>query len=287
VRRLRHLELRDEARRVTLAFQIAHPDLPAPRVDLLQAYREGGEPDRVAREIDALLRDFPHDASLLTTIGDVAANFGDVALATRLVELTRQRHLPPEPQAFLLVEALIVARDYPGAFAAIDRFTAENLDGADHYRSLLDSLRAVAALGAGESEAARLFLSSFLQQPGLRAENLLALANRFAALDASAQVRDVLARAVAADPLNQAALTRLIELDLNLNRIADLPAHLNRLITMRRPSPDVLRVAQHKLGSDLFLFSTERAPTLDAIAAVLAQQRTADARLTARSPAVP
>jgi len=38
---------------------------------------------------------------------------------------------------------------------------------------------------------------------------------------------------------------------------------------MRRPSPDIMRVAQHKLGSDLFLFSAERPAALDAVRVAL------------------
>lgn len=288
VRRLRTLGEASEARRVTLAFQIAQPDLAAPRVELLHAYHDAGDHHAFAREIDVLLNDLDPDPKALALLGDFAADTGNIALARRIVGVARDHNLPLEPHAFLLVETLIVARDYKGAFAAIDQFVAENADWARHYRALLDSLRAVAALGAGDLEAARLYLRNFLQQPGLRAENLLALADRFAALDASAQVRDILARAVAADPLNQAALTRLIEVDLNANRIDDLPLLLERLLAMRKPSPDLLRVAQHKLGSDLFLFSAARAPALDAIATVLDRpRRPAAPPLIARSPEAP
>ncbi len=42
-------------------------------------------------------------------------------------------------------------------------------------------------------------------------------------------------------------------------------------MSMRRPSPEILRVVQHKLGSDLFLFSSDAAATLAAVRDGLAQ----------------
>ena len=38
---------------------------------------------------------------------------------------------------------------------------------------------------------------------------------------------------------------------------------------MRRPSPDLLRVAHHRLGGDAFLFAPDRAPVLASIRAHL------------------
>ena len=133
--------------------------------------------------------------------------------------------------------------------------------------ALLSSLQSIAHYGLGNIDAAHLFLTYFLNQPNLRAKNLLAIANRLTAIDASEEARPTLLRAIAVDPPNQAAVSRLVELD--LNHIDELPAHLRRLLTMRKPSPHILRVAQHKLGSDLFLFSAERPAVLEAVRVAL------------------
>lgn len=275
VARLRQAGLRDEARRLSLSFQFAHPAEAAPRIELLHAYRDDGDAARVAREVEALTQDFATNAPALLALADFAANTGDVALARRLVEHARQHKLPWEPHAFLVIEATVVKRDFRSALDTINRLTAENSDWRERYPGLIDSLQALSYLGVGDAEASRLLLASFLHQPLLRAENLVALANRFAALGADEPARQILARAIDVDPLNQAALTRLVEFDLNLNRIDELPAHLQRLVAMRRPSPDILRVAQHKLGSDLFLFSRERAPALDAVRVALKENSAA------------
>ncbi len=273
VTRLRQTGRRDEARRASVSFQLAHPTLARPHIELLEAYREDGDLARVAREVETLLREFSADAPALLALADFAANAGDVALARRLADHARAHRLPWEPHAFLVVEANVVARDYRAALAAIQSLTAENVDGDDRYQGLLDSLQALSCLGLGDLDTARVRLARCLNRTPLRAENLIALANRFAALGADELARQVLVRAIDADPLNQAALSRLVEFELNLNRTDDLPAHLRRLAMMRRPSPDLLRVAQHKLGSDLFLYSDERVPALDAVRLALENAR--------------
>lgn len=261
--------LHDEARRLSLSFQIAHPSLSGPRIELLNAYHRAGDHNHVAREAAALLRDFASDPPALLALANFAAGIGDVALSRRLADHAAAHGLPQEGLSILVIEALIVARDYQGALDGIEALLRENPGWDPRYATLLGSLQAVAYYGLGNIEASRLYLANFLNQPNLRAENLLALAQRLADIDASEQARQALLRAVTADPLNQAALTRLVELDLNLNRIDELPAHLGRLLTMRKPSPDILRVAQHKLGSDLFLFSPERPATLHAVRVAL------------------
>ena len=263
VARLRQAGLEDEARRRCVALQIAEPSLAAPRLALLQIYESAQDTAAAAREIDALLRDFS-DATTLLALAEFAANSGHVAGVHRVADRVKSLGLDVEPHAFLAIEASLVARDYRGALEAIKDWRDTSATSRQ-YQPLLESLQAVAYLGLGDRESARVFLNNFLQQPALRAGNLLVLANRFVALDSAESARQILTRAIALDPLNQAALSRLVELDLTLNRIDELPAHLQRLVTMRRPSPDLLRVAQHKLGSDLFLFSSERTATLDAV----------------------
>jgi tetratricopeptide (TPR) repeat protein len=164
------------------------------------------------------------------------------------------------------VEAAVVARDYRGALQAIREFLAAEGGGRSRsHPALFDSLQAIAHLGLGDTASARIFLNSFLGQVNLRVDNLLAVASRLTALEAGPQAWQTLARAVEIDPRNQAALARLIELDLALNRIDALPAHVQQFVGMRRPSPDILRVVQQRLGSDLFLFSGEAPAALEAV----------------------
>lgn len=269
VSQLRLRGLTDEARRSSLAFQIAHPSQPGPRIELLQAYRDAGDHARVEREADALLRDIGSDSEALLALAEFAANAGDVPLVRRAASQIGSGHPDNDPYAFLAAEAAIVAGDYQGALASVRAAVAEKTDWSGNYPALFDSLQAIAQLGLGDVSNARPFLTKFLAQRNLRAENLLLVANRLAALNGNELARQTLLRAVEVDPENQAALARLIEFDLILNRVDDLPSHVHRFVAMRRPSPEILRVVQHKLGSDLFLFSPEKPAALEAVRVAL------------------
>lgn len=263
----------DEFRRLSVVRQLANPQNPGPRIDFLRALRDGGDTARFDREIDNLLRDFAGDERTLAALAEFAANAGDPALARRVYRHCRTAGLPWQAPAFLTIEALIVAHDYHGSLDLIRTLLDENPNWSGTYRSLLDSFQAIAHYGLGDPTSGRLYLTNFLNRPEVRAENLLAVAQRLAELGARTEARDTLARAVAADPLNQAALTRLVEIELDLNQMDALPAQLARLLAMRKPSPATLRAAQHKLGGDRFLFARDRESTLAALDHTLAGAR--------------
>lgn len=265
VSHLRRHGLHDEARRSGLSFHLAFPDQPSARLELLRGYRLTNDEERATREVEALLRDFPDDQSAGLALADYAASKGDVALVRRIAERAVDRRWPREALAMLTIEALIVARDFPAALASIRSYRENFSAGERRNGGVCDSLQAAALFGLGDATAAAIYLNAFLGQANLRADNLLAVANRFVELGAEEPARRVLSRAVEIDPQNQAALSRLVELDILANEGEDLARHLQQLIRMRRPPPDILRVAQQKLGSDLFLFSRECALAWEAL----------------------
>jgi tetratricopeptide (TPR) repeat protein len=268
VRQLRGTGRTDEARRAALAYQIGHPDAVTAQIELVRAYADAGDEAHLAAEVSRMLHE-PTPARLLA-LAEFAAQSRNVDLARRIAAAADAAHVPLEPHRFLIIEALLAARDYRGASDALTALRATTSpDGASG--ALVASLHALASLGLGEREAAGVYLNSFLHQPSLRAENLLAVANAMIDLGATDFAWRVLVRAMEADPRNQAALTRLVQVEIELRRIDDLPRHLRSLAAMRKPAPDVLRVARHHLGSDLFLFSADREAALDAVRIALEQ----------------
>ncbi len=129
----------------------------------------------------------------------------------------------------------------------------------------------MACYGLDQREDADLYLQHFLAQPEIRAEQLAAIANHLVVAGAKRPARQVLAQAVAADPRNQNALTRLIALDLEGAPTPELTANLRRLLAMRRPAPAVLQLARTRLSSDRYLFVAGREELLAAIQAALAR----------------
>lgn len=101
-----------------------------------------------------------------------------------------------------------------------------------------------------------------MTQSNLRVESLLGIANRLMTMQRAGTAREILAHAVKLDAKNQAALTRLIELDLDNRNIPAVAANLPALTSMRRPSPLVLKRAQAMLGSDECLFLNGRSELL-------------------------
>ncbi len=266
----------EAARRLTISFQIALPNLVTPRIDLIRIYHETGEIARAHAEAEALINGFPAGSEAHTALAEFAANSGDTALAQRLYEHAKARNMQSPSLALRAVEACLVARDYRAGLSLADDLLAGNPGWDEDHRPHFNSLRAIAHFGLDDRGEGELALNHFELHVRPRAESLLAIADRLLAVGATDPALRLLHRATETDPGNQAALSRLVTLELNLRRTANLSPHLRRLLTLRRPSPDLLRVAHHQLGSDAFLFVPDRAPLLADIRAHLA---TAEARV--------
>jgi Tfp pilus assembly protein PilF len=220
--RLREAGLYEEARRHSISFQIRHPSLARPRIDLLRAYLEIGEHSRAAQEIDALIRDFPSDATALIALADFAANTGDTSLANRLLLHAQSHRIDTAALAFLSIEAHLVARDFTTALSLTRTFLTANPSWSQSHQPLFNSLQAIAHYGLGDRESGDLFLANFLTNTNARADNLLAIADRLLSVAPTDSALRLLNKAIDADPLNQAALARLVSLELNFHRTAKL-----------------------------------------------------------------
>ncbi|HUR56947.1 MAG TPA: tetratricopeptide repeat protein, partial [Opitutaceae bacterium] len=158
VARLRQTGHENEARRRSLALQIAEPKIAAPRLALLQLAADANDAALIARESAGVLNDFT-DAPTLAALSEFAANSGDAPLAQRVADRAAGLGLPVEPHVILRIEALLVAREYRAALGAL-RDVRASPDRRGANESLLDSLQAVAHLGLGERETARVFIAN-------------------------------------------------------------------------------------------------------------------------------
>ena len=259
---LREMGRDADARRESFLRVIGHPDNAHARIDLLYALKKDGDTTGVKTNIDAIFIDFPHDKQALMALGDFAADNGDVALARRVYERIKVHGFDAQGAGLMIVEANIVAKNYEGALEAVRLLVKENPEWSKHYAPIFNGLQAIAHYGSGDAESAQLFLNNFLRQPNIRADNLVAVSKRLLAIGAKAQAHQVLEQACEDDPLNQAALSNLVQLDLDLNNTDTLAKNITRLMVMRKPSHDLLVLAYKKLGSDLFLFSPGRGSVL-------------------------
>lgn len=259
----------DEARRLSLLQELAAPNDPNPRIYQLYAYDQCHEPAEVEKQVEAIFADFPADSTVLLSLGDFAANTGRPDLARRIYEHCKSHNLPWEGPALMIVEAHLVAGQYQDGLEATRALLKENPEWAKRHYAIFNGLQAIAHYALGDNEAAQLFITNFLGQANMNANNLIAVARRLTTLNALPQAHQVLERAIAVDPLNQAALTSLIELDLRLGNTDLLPRNVAKLLAMRKPSQKVLHEAYTALGSDLLLFSPERNAVLESLESVL------------------
>ena len=98
----------------------------------------------------------------------------------------------------------------------------------------------------------------FLKQGDVRVDTLIAVSRRFIDLGGKEQARKILMKAIEDNSDNQAALSRLIELEIDMGNSAQLGKYLKKLLQMRRPSADLLIKAYRSLGSDRFIFTQDR-----------------------------
>lgn len=266
-----------EIRQVSLLRQIAYPDQPRPRIDLLYILDKHKDDERIETNINEIFRDFPQSSEAMLALADFAANSGRPKLARRIYDYTKANELNWEGPALMTVEAHVVAKQFSEAIEASRQILAENPEWAKRFYSVFNGLQAIAHYGLGDSQSAQIFLNNFLTQTNIRADNLVAVSNRLMAVGAQTQARQVLAQAIVADPLNQAALVNLIKLDLQLQNPDTLAENVAKLLTMRKPPREVLRDAYFKLASDRYLFVAGRAELLGTLRTTLGESTSASA----------
>ena len=253
----------DEARRESFLRSIANPGDARSRIDLLYALQKQGDTAAVKANVEDIFHDFSQNNNALLALADFAANTGNPALAKRVYDYAKAHQQNWDGAALMMVEANIVSKKYQDALELVRQLLKDNPEWGRRYYSVFNGLQAIAHYGLGDAESAQLFLNNFLSQNSVRADNLIAVSKRLMDVGAQAQARQVLVQAVKADPLNQAALTGLIKLDLAMNNTDTLAENVRKLLNMRKPPKDVLSSAYQKLGSDLFLFATDRIALLE------------------------
>ncbi|MCC6416529.1 MAG: hypothetical protein IT582_11525 [Opitutaceae bacterium] len=261
----------EELSRRAVLNQLAHPDSVRAYLDRLRAIDRRDGPAARQKVVAETFTHFRDNASGLLALADYAATEGDITLAERVAAQFSLHAWPDDRAARLMViEATLVAGDYAAALTRCQEFMGEpKLD--PRHRQIATGLQSIAFYGVGDPVAGYTNLARLMTESDLRVESLSGIAKRLIAMGRAAPAREILAHAVKRDPRNQAALTRLIELDLDQHNLPAVAANLRHLVGMRRPSPDVLRRARIALGSDQCLFLPGRAEVLTLVQNILAR----------------
>jgi hypothetical protein len=271
---LRELGRETAARHLSLMRRLQFPGDAQARIDLLYAHDRAGEQMRVVALTREILADFADQPQVLLAVADFGANTGRADITRQVLDRLHTAGEPIQGAALMTIEAHIVAGRHQEALAHCRQLAEEFPALSERYHTVFNGLQAIAFFGLDDRESGQLFLNTFLNQPNLRAENLLAVSRRLTRVHAHPQARQVLAHAARIDPLNQAVLQSLIELDLEAGRPDALPELLRQLLTVRKPSRELLHRAYRSLASDRLILRPAIATALDELAAHLQQPTT-------------
>jgi lipopolysaccharide biosynthesis regulator YciM len=259
---LKSAGLHDERRRLLMLLSLARPDLARPRIERLQDPELSQDPIKWADESRQLLRDFADNPTALLALGDYASATGQIDLVRKVRALLPALGASADAAALLLAEAKLTHGDFSGALKDLEALLRRDPPLPPDLITAAHGLQTVGKFALGETAAGAAKLQEFMLRPGLSMENLLAIHRRLIALGEWSAAHSALSKAVAIDPLNQAALTQLIDLELQSGALDEIPGRVQQLLKMRKPSPATLLAVRHELSRDYLLFSPEHRRTL-------------------------
>jgi Flp pilus assembly protein TadD len=241
---------------------ISQPGRPGPLIQSL--YLLPGEADRARREalLEKIIATFGNQEQPMLDLARFGNDTSDVALTARLAKLALERKFGNRVRFDLVhVECLVNAGRARETILLVDALykQAERDQWVAETRMAFDALRTIAYFADGQTEIGSINLQKLLQHRKVPPQVLVAASRKLIAARRYDEANEVLIQAHLQNETNQAILMQIVRLKLDHPLIsADLETYLRRLMLNRRPSPEVLRAALRRLGSDTYLFSADR-----------------------------
>ena len=241
---------------------ISQPGRPGPLIQSL--YLLPGEEGRVRREAltEKIIATFGTQEQPMLDLARFGNDTADVALTARLAKLALERKFGNRVRFDLVhVECLLNAGRARETILLVDALykQAERDQWVAETRMAFDALRTIAYFADGQTEIGSINLQKLLQHRKVPPQVLVAASRKLIAARRYDEANEVLIQARLQNETNQAILMQIVRLKLDHPLIsADLETYLRRLMLNRRPSPEVLRAALRRLGSDTYLFSADR-----------------------------
>ena len=254
-------------------LSISQPGRPGPLIQSL--YLLPGEEGRVRREalIEKIVATFGGQEQTMLDLARFGNDTSDVALTARLAKLALERKFGNRVRFDLVhVECLLNAGRARETILLVDALykQAERDQWVAETRMAFDALRTIAYFADGQTEIGSINLQKLLQHRKVPPQVLVAASRKLIAAKRYDEANEVLIQAHLQNETNQAVLMQIVRLKLDHPLIsADLETYLRRLMLNRRPSPEVLRAALRRLGSDTYLFSADRETLLRDVEAKL------------------
>jgi Flp pilus assembly protein TadD len=252
---------------------ISQPGRPGPLIQSL--YLSPGEEGRGRREalVEKIIAQFGNQEQPMLDLARFGNDTADVALTARLAKHAVERKFGNRVRFDLVhVECLLNAGRARETILLVDALykQAERDQWVAETRIAFDALRTIAYFADGQTEIGSINLQKLLQHRKVPPQVLVAASRKLISARRYDEANDVLIQAHLQNETNQAVLMQIVQLKLDHPRIAaDLETYLRRLMLNRRPSPEVLRAALRRLGSDTYLFSSDRETLLRDVEAKL------------------
>lgn len=252
---------------------ISQPGRPGPLIQSL--YLLPGEADRTRRaaSVEKIIATYGNQEQPMLELARFGNDTADVALTARLAQLALERKFSNRVRFDLVhVECLLNAGRARETILLVDALykQAERDQWVAETQIAFDALRTIAYFADGQTEIGSINLQKLMQHRKVPPQVLVAASRKLIAAKRFDEANDVLIQAHLQNEANQTILTQIVQLKLDHPRIAaDLETYLRRLMLNRRPSPEVLRAALRRLGSDTYLFSADRETLLRDVEAKL------------------
>ena len=261
-----------EARRLAFTASLRSPNEPRFQLDLLQLAFAAGDKQASASAVASFLETFGANAEALNQLAALCATNGAADAVQKVYDLVRAKGYPWVSVGIGLVESLVGAGRHAEALAAIQRIEKEAPDWLSTHGAALDALRAISLFAIGDADQAQTCLLRFLGNRSIPADQMVLCAARLEALNGEKLARLALLKAIERDPRNQAALQRLLLLDLRRHEADALPQYVQRLLELRRPPTALLASILSQLESDIYVFLPGREKLISSLTTALKAQ---------------
>ncbi len=261
----------ERAARIALLRHLNDPLSHEPLIGLLQIHHQLGDAEAFREDSEAFFSQFGREETAMHHLAAVAGHWGYYDLAERVYRHCRERGMNLEGPAYHWIESLVVAGRYRRALEVVENWDETPSRWERGYAVPLQTQLTVAQFGAGNRGEGQLIIGELFGSGFVRPDHLTVMAVRLVELGEDSQARRVFRHVRNNFPHFQPALSQLIELDIDTGTRGEMLANVQRYITMRQPSAGVLRRAYAYIGSDLFLFETDREEVLHSLESVLGE----------------
>lgn len=264
------------AREIALEMTIRDPMDWRPRIRLIDLLSASELTDRRDREIRAFIQEQRTNEEALTGLAGMVAEYGNVWAASRLYELALENGFNLSVFSLSLAEALIQSGKYQQAIELCNELAREAPMWLVNAESSFNAIRALAYLGAGNTELGQLYLSNFINARGTQVNQLYRAALSFNRRNFPVQALEILEAAFRRDNANEQVLAKMIDLEIETGAFFAVSKHLRELFRLRRPDYEILERIVVRLRGDRFVFNEGRFELLQELETILQERHSVD-----------